>query len=269
MFYLRKQHIYRNESEGEGDAGGGDRVEVAPEVEEKARKMGWTPKEEFKGDPEKWRGAAEFVERGETMLPIMRKTVEKLERKLAETEKTMKEFAEFHTKTEQRAYEKAYRELKEQQIKAVSAGDAAAFMEADKELATLQQEAATKAKPQSGAHPDYAAWVEKNRWVEDDPELAEEAEVQALYLRNKGTKLEGADFLNEVAKRVKERRPEKFGNPRRSAAPSVEGSTPGPRKAGGKTFADMPKDARDACVTFESRFGIKRDEYVKNYFEGQ
>lgn len=37
-------------------------TEVA-DHETKAREMGWTPKEEFKGDPDKWVDAKDWVER--------------------------------------------------------------------------------------------------------------------------------------------------------------------------------------------------------------
>ena len=33
--------------------------------EGQAREMGWRPKDEWEGEPEKWRDAKEFVERGE------------------------------------------------------------------------------------------------------------------------------------------------------------------------------------------------------------
>ena len=41
------------------------------ETEDKARRLGWVPKEEFKGDPENWRSADEFMARGEQLLPIV------------------------------------------------------------------------------------------------------------------------------------------------------------------------------------------------------
>lgn len=271
MFYLRKQHNYRQESEGEGDAGGGEIVEQAeaedtPEDAEKASKMGWTDKESFKGDPAKWRPAKEFLERGETMLPIMRKTVEKQERKIADLEKSIKEFAEYHSKSEQRAYERAFKELKDKQYDAVQAGDTQAFANIDKEIADLQADARPAiSDTTNGEHPDYQPWLEKNKWAEDDPLLAEEAEIQALYLRNKGSKLQGTEFLESVAKRVKERFPDKFKNPRRESAPSVEGSSSGVRKSGGKTYADMPAEARAACDRAVKNYGIKKEDYVKNY----
>lgn len=50
------------------------------EVEQEARKMGWVEEELWKGDPDKWRPAEEFVERGKNIVPILRDRLEKMER---------------------------------------------------------------------------------------------------------------------------------------------------------------------------------------------
>lgn len=291
MFYKRKRYVYRQEESGDGEAGGaapageseagasqaeGQTEEklqtVAPEIEEKARKMGWTPKNEFKGDPAKWRDAAEFVERGENMLPILRKTVEKQQAELADLKKSIKEFAEYHSKTEQRAYAKAYGELKAQQMQAVAEGNTEAFKQIDEKIEDLQKEVSSK-KPISvpkdddpADDPEYMDWASRNKWMEDKT-LEKEAVAQAAYLRERGDKRVGEEFLNAVKERVKKEFPEKFSNPRRNSAPSVEGGTPVAKKSG-KTFADMPKEDRETCERMEKRYGIKREEYVRTYFEG-
>ena len=54
-------------------------------IETKAREMGWKPLEEFKGNPDNWRDAEVFVERGEEILPIVRKDNEKLRAEVAQT----------------------------------------------------------------------------------------------------------------------------------------------------------------------------------------
>jgi hypothetical protein len=64
------------------------------EVETRAKSMGWIPKEEFKGDESNWRPANEFVERAETLLPIVKATSKKFEDKanaLETTVSTLKE----------------------------------------------------------------------------------------------------------------------------------------------------------------------------------
>lgn len=294
MFYLRKQYVYRQEADESGDAGSaagegeegagegegqteGQSQTVAPEVEEKARKMGWTPKEEFRGDPAKWRDASEFLERGENMLPILRKTTEKqqqmIERQqaeLADLKKSMKEFAEYHSKTEQRAYAKAYGDLKAQQMEAVAAGNTEAFKQLDEAIEDLQKEVSSK-KPitvpddEPAADPVYTEWVSRNKWMETDKEMAAYAEGHGVYL-NKAKGLYGADLLEEVTKAVKAKFADKFGNPRRNSAPSVEGATAVAKK-GGKTYADMPKADRETCDRMVARYGISKDEFVKTYFE--
>src|ERR1700679_601352 len=54
----------------------------ASEVEVRAKGMGWQPKEQFRGDPEKWVPAETFVERGETFVPYLKANNRKLEDKL-------------------------------------------------------------------------------------------------------------------------------------------------------------------------------------------
>lgn len=62
--------------------------QVSPEIERKAREMGWVPQTEWRGAPEAWRPADEFVRRGEEVLPIVRSNLERerAERKRLETE---------------------------------------------------------------------------------------------------------------------------------------------------------------------------------------
>lgn len=285
MFYKGMKHVYRQESDGEGDASSaapagddageaqteGQTQSAAPEIEEKARKMGWTPKDEFRGDPAKWRDAEEFVDRGENMLPILRKTVEKQQREMAELQKSILEMREYHSKTEQRAYAKAYGELKAQQMQAVAEGNTEAFQQLDQEIENLQKEVTQKPKDENKAqdvHPDYPEWEARNRWVKTDPVMLAYGEAQVEYIRRTKPGMSYAEQLEEVTKAVKKEFPEKFSNPRRTSAPSVEGATAVAKK-GGKSYADMPKEARETCDRLVRIHKINKDEYVRTYFEGE
>ena len=53
-----------NES-NEGEITQVTQTENTNPYDKQAREMGWRPKEEWEGEPEKWRDAKEFVERGE------------------------------------------------------------------------------------------------------------------------------------------------------------------------------------------------------------
>lgn len=276
-----RHYTYREEADEAGDAAAAPpgevivAAEVAPEIEEKALKMGWTSKENFKGDPDKWRPADEFVERGENMLPIVRATVKKQEREIAELKASMKQFAEFHTKTEQRAYDKALNDLKAQRAEAVAAGDGEAFAKVDDAIEGLKKDIEKTAKiaPKDDDDPVFEEWKGRNKWL-DDPKLEAYGTAAAQYLINSGVKERGAEFYELVTKEVKARFPEKFTNPRRENAPAVEGGAPAARK-GGKGYADLPADARAACERMaKNGFADNpkaaadfKAQYTKQYFE--
>ena len=52
------------------------------ESEERARLQGWVPKDEFRGDPDKWKTAEDFLEWGEKIVPIQKERTIALESKL-------------------------------------------------------------------------------------------------------------------------------------------------------------------------------------------
>lgn len=184
------------------------------------------------------------------MLPILKATVHRQERKIEELSASMKEFSEYHTKSEQRAYDRAIKELKARQLDAVSVADTAAFSQIDEEITALQKEATAIPDPK-GKRPEddpvYTEWLSRNDWAEKDQELIEYAEVRGYLLSKKDRSLRGKALLEAITKDVKSKFPDKFVNPRREAAGSVEGTSSVASRKGGKSFADMPKDERDAC----------------------
>ena len=294
MLTLRKFYVLRASADGEGAEPGGVAVVNAPnvvgdtddkdadeaqqQIEARARAMGWTEKSEFKGDPAKWRDAAEFVERGENLLPLVKAQNKRLEREVAELKQTTRELGDYLSKTEQRAYDRALADLKQQRKEALAAGDGDAFEKADEQIKTVEREAAEKAakraeKANDGPDPVYAEWESRNPWLKDT-ELSEYAEFAAQKLRASGEKATGAEFLDMVTAKVKAQFPAKFTNPRRESAQAVEGAAPAARR-GGKSYADMPADARAACDRM-AKNGFPGDEkaqaqfkaqYVKQHFE--
>lgn len=286
-----KGHVYRAEAV-EGEDGGGAEVvgdktpkveavesvaaEVSPDIIAKAEKMGWTPKGQFKGDPDKWRPADEFVERGENMLPLVRAQVKRQEREISELKTSIKQFAEYHDKAVEGAYKQAMADLKAQRAAAIKAGDGETFDRVDEEIDNLKDKIKeTEAKgPQSRqqADADFAEWLDRNKWA-NDPKMQQIGVAIREDLFEANPTLGHIELLDLTAKEVKKRFPEKFENPRRNAAAAVEGSAP-PRKSGGKTYADLPADARAACERMaRNGYADKPKEmadfkaaYVKNYF---
>lgn len=256
------------------DAGAGAH-EVPQDTLDEAKRMGWTPKDEFKGDPAKWRPADEFVERGKNMLPIVQDKVKRQEKQIAELQRTVKDFADHMSATERRGYERAKAELKAARADAVAKGDGATFEKAEEALEKLDQDAAAKASKnaQPADDPVYKDWEGRNSWL-SDPKMSAFAESAGAYLRKTGETAQGIEFLDMVTKEVKARFPDKFANARREAPAVVESGAPAQRR-GGKSFADMPADARAACERMaKNGFGSDpkamaefKAQFVKTHFE--
>lgn len=255
-----------------------DEPKELSDVEQKAEKMGWTPKDKFKGDPAKWRPADEFVERGENMLPIVKARVAQQAKEIEELKASMKQFGEYHNKTEQRAYENALFTLKQQRADAIAAADGVTFDRVDEQIETLKKEIDAKNRKvevtkDTDSDPVYTEWLGRNKWA-NDPKMNDWAYAHGKYLIEVGDAEPGIDVFEKVTKAAKVRFPERFENARRTAAPTVEGGVPAARK-GGKSYADLPADAKAACDRMaKNAYSDKpkelaafKAEYTKNYFE--
>src|SRR5574340_886397 len=92
---------------------------AALEIQAKAEQIGWIPPSRFKGDPERFIDAEEYIERGETVLPIIKEQNKRLHSELdtlkAEAAKTtaalkaaqvaIEQMEERHTVATQKAVE--------------------------------------------------------------------------------------------------------------------------------------------------------------------
>lgn len=255
------------------ETGEADNEVIDVPVEDRARDMGWRPKEEFKGDESRWVDAETFVKRGEEILPILkansRKDKEALDAakaEIAEMKATFAEFRQYHSKTEQRAMEKAKKELEREMAEAVEAGDHKAVREIAADMAALSQNVQTDADGNPYQTPDHAKtlsqWKGENPWFQSDPVMTAAASAIADELEASGVK--GADQLAEVAKRMRAEFPHKFQNERRSAPAAVEGSTT-PRKAG-KSAADLPPEARAQMNKWVKSGLLTEKQFLKDYF---
>ena len=240
-------------------------------VEEKARGMGWAPKEEWRGDPEKWKDAKTFVERSENILPIVKERLDsgiKENRELKQTSQELKQtFQEFHKKTAEREFNRALEQVKQRKIEAVQGADVEEYQQAERAEQELLKERQQPATQSTAVSPEFAAFESANDWYKTDPDMRAYADNMGNYIAST-RQLPYADMLREVEKEVKARYPHKFQNQRREAAPSVERSaeTGLPVKAG-KTYTDLPDEARKACDKFVKTIpGFTKEQYLKDYF---
>jgi len=260
-----------------------DNVAQESPSEKEARQFGWMPKEEYKGDPEQWKDADTFLQRGKEINGFLRKDLEKIqttlakkdaahEAELAEIRKTMEEFKVFHNKSIEATYKKAIDDLKKEKAKAIEDGDGEKVVEIDEQISDIKeaqkpvtQEEKTQTKVSDTA---YYEWLDENQWYITNQEMSKAAEKFGDIILAKNPNLKGREFLDEVSKRVKDAYKSDFENPARSSSSVSSNSDGVPREnsKGKKTFNDLPQEAKVWCDKFIKQGLIKsRDQYLEQY----
>ena len=256
-------------SEEEGAAAAEEGGKVETNFEELATKQGWTPKDEYKGDADRWVDAETFVERGKSINPILRKnnealekTILKLNERLDKQDASAAEFKKYHEATEQRAYASALKEIEGRKAEAVENEDVAAYQKAEKEGNELVAPVTARAEQISGNHPEWDAWLTENSWYADNPEAHAIADG-LVGLVNRQTGLDGAKLFDAVKERVKQRMPEAFGQTRKAVAAVETGG--GIAKNGKKGYSDLPAADKAICDSFVSDGYLTKEQYMKDY----
>ncbi len=127
----------------DGPEGTDVNTEVKTEVtaspsEAKALEQGWKPKEEWVaegGDPDEWRSAREFVDRGELL-----KQIHNQNRKFKQIEQSFGALKGHHDKVYQKAYDDAVKSLKAERRAAMVDGDLERVEMIEDRLEETQQE---------------------------------------------------------------------------------------------------------------------------------
>lgn len=239
------------------------------ETELEAIAMGWKPQSEFKGPDDKFVSAADYLERGKSIMPFLRKDLAAAYKKIEGLEKAVSKSVDFISRAEQRGYEKARKDLEAELDAAAEAGNAADVRAITKDIVDLEREVAAKPDAdaaQAEAQEQFAAWKAENPWYDKDPEMAAEADAIGNELFNR-KKLSGQEQGAEVTRRIKLLYPDRFTNPNRRLPGAVEGggAAPGPR---GKSYSDLPAEAKQMCDEFVRDIkGFTREKYVRDYFK--
>ena len=257
-------------------------VDLPSPAEAEARLFGWKPLDEFHGDPARWRDAEAFLEKGRQINGFLRKDFDKLRQELhirdaqiADLQRSITQFAEYHKETETRALERARKELNTARKEALRAQDGERVVEIEERLESLDAAAAqiqvappvVVSKP-TGLDPVFKKWVDDNPWYTENRVLRALTHDYAEELKQTNPQLVGLEFLDQVKKRVQTDHPSFFQNAARTRPVAVgTGSIESdPRPNRKRTYADLPVEARIACDQFVKKGFVTRESYVKDYF---
>jgi hypothetical protein len=246
-------------------------VDNSPSKSEiEAKQFGWVPQEEYKGDPEKWKDADTFLQRGKEINGFLRKDLEKLEsiqakkdaaheRELAEIRSTMEEFKEFHKLTLDATYKRAMADLRKEKAEAIEQGDGARVVELDDEINNIkeaQKPVKKEEKPNESPKQNdksYYEWLDLNPWYITSDKLGKAAEKFGEIINAKTPELKGTPFLEEVTRKVKEAFPEEFENPARRNSQITDNSDSTYRGTGKqvkKSYENLPPEGKAQCDKF-------------------
>ena len=234
--------------------------------EEEARPEGWVDEHEWKGDPEKHVSAQRFVERGEEINGFLKKKVGRLEERIDSLTQTNAEFKQFTDKQldkEHQKNEQLIEQLEQVKAQAITDGDGAAAVKAEKDIQSLQVE------PQQQPDPELERmsreWATSNSWYGTDKDLTEYADFIFRRVLNDG--FTGKGYYDELTRRVEAQHPEKFKNTNRDKAGSVEdgGAKEAPNSTA-RSWTNLPAEAKAAAKRFEKDIpGFKREDYVATF----
>lgn len=243
------------------------------EIEKKALEQGWTPKDQFRGNPEDWRGAKEWVDRGELLDKLSSS-----HRAIKGLTKSNEQMSELIQRLSTRLDEKDNSDLIMARNDAIAAGNVELVNKIDEEIGKINQNRQIMQQKQQTLDPAYYQFQEKhNDWF--NPTSAENKMMHDYavntenWLMQQYPSLSISERLDQVEEAVKKAYPHRFKSktvPQQDYKPNfsaVEGSKPAPTKKKELGYNDLSEEDK-AVVRNMCRYNdiLSRDDYAKELF---
>ena len=255
-----------------------------PSIVERALTMGFIPKDQFKGDPSKWRPASEFVKRADEIMPIMKNQLKKyedtinvLKTELKTTKDTVSKVLKMSDHASELAYNKAKRELESAQLRAVADGNMEEYIKLKNEEKDLKapEKVEFPAEDTLNNNIPFKEWSTENQWYETDEDARIYADAYGQkhpYTGSHNDPVAYKEWLNSIGSAVKKTFSHKFTNVNRNTPSKVDSSDlrggDDGQSSKKKSYDTLPKDAKSQCMKYIAQGLYKtKEEYVKTYYE--
>ena len=260
-------------------------AQTDPAVETEARAMGWLPQDEYKGDPEKWRPADEFVSRGKQILPLVQENLKRATSKITKLESDFKQQLDAQRRVTQvalqRQREQIIADFEARKRQAIEVGDVESYDHLNNaqwqevgrfDQAVRDQHQQEQRRTQRPPEFDEAmsGFSARNPWYGKDPVLTNLANLWNKQNGDANPNLTFEANLKATEEFIAQKFPEAF--PTRQQRPSpVEGSGSRGGLAGsgrrGKGWGDIPSaDQAQAEQFVKDGLFKSKDEYAKVYW---
>ncbi len=246
------------------------------ELEARASRMGWSPKDQWRGDADRWIEADEFLKRGEERMPILQERLRKQDETISKLQGSMRDVIKTQGDFERQTRADVEKEFEERKRAAVEEADTDAYDQVTKERREWEKDNPVQAEPKpdnGGEDPAFAAWSADNTWYggesADDKRMTNYANSMGAFVKTDRPEVIGTpEFYVEIEKLVKKQFAANFENPNRRRPGAVESARGAQGARGKKTYADLPPTAKKMCDKYLERGDIAdKDEYVTAYFE--
>lgn len=224
-------------------------------VDEFAATMGWKPKDQWDGAPEKWRPADEFLKVDREATRSMKKRFDSMTAQLetlaaASSQIIADKEAEINARWEAKI------------AQATEEGDTELAIKLAKERPQPQRQ------PSVGPDPQTRQWMADNPWFETHPRAKALAAEISVKLAQQGYDV--PTQLKEAEAEVRERYPELFRQPAKQppATQTAAARNPNPSNRA-KGFADMPRESQQVALEFERLNGVSKEDFAKNYWANE
>ena len=241
--------------------------------ESEARKLGWVPEEEFKGErkPAKFKSAQEFVEDGEAMSPHVKRIIANIEKefndRLARIEKSHKSTV---GKLEE-IHKAEIQSLKAQKTAAVKDGNVDLVEAIDAELDKRRDGAPLQADDAEDQTALEEAFAKEHTWYGKNIKMTAFAQGISMDLAKRNPDMKLSTNLKKVVEAVEEQFPEYFekNKPAANGHAAVDGGGEGvgTSSKAGSLFQKLPPEAKaQAAKDVKAGYYKNNEEWAKVYF---
>lgn len=241
-----------------------------------AKDLGWAPKDKWRGPPEQWVDADEFVRRGNAILPIVKKDRDELRLQVAalqasnaELQRSSREVATWFADQAKARLLRERGALIADRKEALEASDMDRVNEIDLKLQDNRDKANKAATAPTAPAPEmqenariFGEFVSDNAWLKDSEELQMAMSIEGRNLRQAGYTKNGREFLEATADRVKRLYPDKFKSARRPQLTETDSPHGDSMPTGQRGWNNLKPDRQAIAVKWEKQGVLTRKEYL-------
>lgn len=246
-------------------------VKTESSIEDQARADGWVPLEEFKGNPDNWADAKEFVRVGKIIKARDEKNL-RLEKELKELKQITKTLLESTQKAEKIAYEKAAKDLESKLARAKEIGDVEEAFDIAKQQQELELKAQRELQKQNNSFkdsPEFQSFLPKNNWVIATDRVSKAMQKVATEMSMEFAKANPGctweDELNYIHSEIRKEFPDQFKNESKSKStqsPVLGSSSVGRDSQGSSAESKLSSDEK-RMVEYLKNKGYDYKAYIK------